>query len=407
MTYHMKNIGKSISAGRKKRGMTQEELAEKLRISAQAVSKWENGIGYPDITLIPAISEALGISLDDLFGATEDIDREAIPAVYEGLALITADGNAAIYADKTAAEIREDGTVVFSDGSTADLRTMTAVNRGAGEIRIYHLDEIVERRPRRKKSDSKYTGAYAQIRNISLSLAHNCEVTICRAADDQTTLEAVGTDTFLSLFSAEAVGETLECKVESLNHGNSQSEENKIIIKTGFAVGNELHIDIFGSSDVRCEVDFNTASFKITGSGDITAPHFGVCDVGIMGSGDVTLSDVSEKLQVGITGAGDFTCGSAKDPQLTVTGAGDITVKDISGEAAVNLTGSGDMTLGGSAHTIRIVATGSGDINASQLTAENAVIRADGPCDITIGRIINGSEEKLSKTSTLKVIKRG
>lgn len=78
--YNMKNIGKSISSYRKNLGMTQEELAEKLHISAQAVSKWENGIGYPDITLVPAISEVLNISLNDLFGASDDIDTEEIPS---------------------------------------------------------------------------------------------------------------------------------------------------------------------------------------------------------------------------------------------------------------------------------------------------------------------------------------
>ena len=44
--YNMKNIGKSISSYRKNLGMTQEELAEKLHISAQAVSKWENGVSH-------------------------------------------------------------------------------------------------------------------------------------------------------------------------------------------------------------------------------------------------------------------------------------------------------------------------------------------------------------------------
>lgn len=149
--YNMKNIGKSISSYRKNLGMTQEELAEKLHISAQAVSKWENGIGYPDITLVPAISEALNISLNDLFGASDDVDAEEIPSEYEDLNFVISNEKAAIYSDKKVLETGDGGTVVFSDGSTADLNTMTAVNRGTGEIRIYNIDDIIERRPRKKK----------------------------------------------------------------------------------------------------------------------------------------------------------------------------------------------------------------------------------------------------------------
>lgn len=102
--YNMKNIGKSISSYRKNLGMTQEELAEKLHISAQAVSKWENGIGYPDITLVPAISEALNISLNDLFGASDDIDTEEIPSEYEDLNFVISNEKAAIYSDKKVSE---------------------------------------------------------------------------------------------------------------------------------------------------------------------------------------------------------------------------------------------------------------------------------------------------------------
>lgn len=149
--YNMKNIGKSISSYRKNLGMTQEELAEKLHISAQAVSKWENGIGYPDITLVPAISEVLNISLNDLFGASDDIDTEEIPSEYEDLNFVISNEKAAIYSDKKVSETGDHGTVVFSDGSTADLNTMTAVNRGTGEIRIYDIDDIIERKLRKKK----------------------------------------------------------------------------------------------------------------------------------------------------------------------------------------------------------------------------------------------------------------
>lgn len=61
-----KMIGATISDLRKRSGLTQAELAEKLNISNKTISKWENGQGYPDITYLPMISKLLGVSVDDL-----------------------------------------------------------------------------------------------------------------------------------------------------------------------------------------------------------------------------------------------------------------------------------------------------------------------------------------------------
>lgn len=60
-------IGSRITEERKRLGMTQEQLAEKLGVSAQAVSKWENGWNLPDIGNLNALSSLLGISLSTLF----------------------------------------------------------------------------------------------------------------------------------------------------------------------------------------------------------------------------------------------------------------------------------------------------------------------------------------------------
>ena len=60
-------IGKVIAAYRAKRGLTLRQLGEALGISAQAVHKWERGINYPDITLIPLLAHTLNISISTLF----------------------------------------------------------------------------------------------------------------------------------------------------------------------------------------------------------------------------------------------------------------------------------------------------------------------------------------------------
>ena len=60
-------LGKKIRQLRFKAGLTQEQLAEKLGIGAQSVSKWENAVAMPDITTLPLLAETFGISIDDLF----------------------------------------------------------------------------------------------------------------------------------------------------------------------------------------------------------------------------------------------------------------------------------------------------------------------------------------------------
>jgi transcriptional regulator with XRE-family HTH domain len=64
-------LGKRIAARRKELGLTQEALAEKLGITAQAVSKWENDQSCPDISTLPRLAEILGVSTDTLLGCTQ------------------------------------------------------------------------------------------------------------------------------------------------------------------------------------------------------------------------------------------------------------------------------------------------------------------------------------------------
>lgn len=65
--------GKFIAKNRKSMNMTQNELAEKLHITDKAVSKWERGLSFPDISILIPLSEILNISLYDLLkGGCDD-----------------------------------------------------------------------------------------------------------------------------------------------------------------------------------------------------------------------------------------------------------------------------------------------------------------------------------------------
>ena len=65
-------LGKKIRQLRFKAGLTQEQLAVKLGIGAQSVSKWENSAALPDITTLPLLAEIFGVSIDDLFDLTTE-----------------------------------------------------------------------------------------------------------------------------------------------------------------------------------------------------------------------------------------------------------------------------------------------------------------------------------------------
>lgn len=70
-----KRIGVFISQCRKEKNLTQMQLAELLGITNQAVSKWENGRGMPDVSLLQPLCDVLGISLNELFSG-EHISAE-------------------------------------------------------------------------------------------------------------------------------------------------------------------------------------------------------------------------------------------------------------------------------------------------------------------------------------------
>ncbi len=62
------SLGKNIAANRRRLGLTQEQLAQQLGVTAQAVSKWENDQSCPDIAVLPRLAEIFSISTDELLG---------------------------------------------------------------------------------------------------------------------------------------------------------------------------------------------------------------------------------------------------------------------------------------------------------------------------------------------------
>lgn len=75
----IETFGKVVATLRKKNGMTQLELADKLGVTDKAVSKWERNLSFPDVAILPELAEILNVSLDELMQrrAAEQTDTKS------------------------------------------------------------------------------------------------------------------------------------------------------------------------------------------------------------------------------------------------------------------------------------------------------------------------------------------
>ena len=79
----LEKMNERIAYYRRACGMTQEELAEKCSVSPQAVSKWENDLTAPDISLLPRLSEIFGVTTDELLGVAHADTVAVAPAAFD------------------------------------------------------------------------------------------------------------------------------------------------------------------------------------------------------------------------------------------------------------------------------------------------------------------------------------
>ena len=88
----MKSIGETIASLRKQKGMTQNELAEKMNVTDKAVSKWERDLSCPDINTISKLAEILDVSVEELLKAKKKENsntkmKDLINLIFKAVAL--------------------------------------------------------------------------------------------------------------------------------------------------------------------------------------------------------------------------------------------------------------------------------------------------------------------------------
>ena len=403
----MKDFAKIITEQRKQKKMTQEELANLLGITPQAVSKWENDVGLPDITLFPSIAEALDISLERLFGIEKKTVSGEIPAFFQGLPRVSDFGGKACYSDKKLLTA-ENGTARFADGSTADFKSGIVTNCGVGEIRIVRIKSESEENFAELDRGEDYEESLGDFHSLFVTLFRSGDVRILRAEDGKPRIHASGSRSFVGAVRTQLD----DCRLK-ITVGDPQKQDreyscnNSLDIYVSDEGRQRFDLTVNGSGNVTVEPDFQSGSLSINGSGDITAKSFEKLNVQIAGSGDVTVRDVNESAKMSIMGSGDIAAASVANPSIKIMGSGDILLGKASGNMNLQILGSGDATCAGELEKLTVIISGSGDFDGSRLTVTDADLKISSGAEVKIDHIKRQSVEKLEKGSVLKVSHRG
>ena len=85
----LKKIGMFIASSQKEKNMTQKELADRIGVTDKAVSRWETGRGFPDVSILKSLSEVLGMSITEIVNGEKSLPEtakeNAVSALLEAL----------------------------------------------------------------------------------------------------------------------------------------------------------------------------------------------------------------------------------------------------------------------------------------------------------------------------------
>lgn len=136
MTTSSETLGRRIARLRLAKTATQERLANELNVSPQAVSKWENDINYPDISLLPDLARFLGVSVDELLSGANASTQESASAQKSAAEVVSVDsGKPAEIVEEPAEQENEDVATQSSGFSFGKLfgKSMVKVEKNDGD----------------------------------------------------------------------------------------------------------------------------------------------------------------------------------------------------------------------------------------------------------------------------------
>lgn len=395
--YEVNGIGMRIAEKRKAMGLTQDGLAAKLNISAQAVSKWETGLGFPDLTLLPALATILDTSIDALFGKDEkentSSNEYAFEQTFEGMTLITTLNQQAIYATE-APEKLDDGVATFADGSEANLHTGVVINRGKNRIQIVEADVLSAKREAKK--DQKEEKMDRLFSRYAFDLSGRAIVKIEKAkAGDKGGWQADGTESFMQGLTIQESDDTFSVKVKHRKRGRhrglfQQANELEGNITVFVPADSMPELDVFvrGSTTLQSAIDHVRSRIEINGGASIALKKAG-------------------NTHIMVNGAGKLKIDAVDDASIAINGSGNINIKDASGKVECQVNGAGKIALAGNLDELTVNMNGSGKLKGDDLVVHNLDVDLGGVSVVAIKRLTGESRERLSKMSKLKIGQRG
>ena len=404
----IENFGSIVLEARRKAGMTQEAFAGKLGITPQAISKWENGLGYPDVTLFPEIAEVLNIPIESLFGVPSDQSRIVpFPQKKDGLNYIFSHNNRACYASKNLERIdTEKHIAYFADGSSADCESRSVINTGAGEIRFFDAerpDEVYD------SGKTEFCREFSDFSSIAAQLSAVGTLTVKNADSGRGRVEAHGSSRFISSIECELSGDTLHLAF-SKNEGDERKSgaKNEIVVYIPSERISVCKVSVSGTHKVKICPECGILDVSVSGCGDIVAANCNILECKVSGCGTVDMGRVAFSTNVSINGAGELKADSLCSPSIKIAGSGTVEAREVKGsEMTVTASGAGNIECGGEVDTLKLKASGSVGFDGTKLTAGEAHISTSGDADITLGRVRYASYEKIGKDTALKVLARG
>lgn len=389
--YEIEGMGIRIQARRKELGLTQGEFADQLNISPQAVSKWETGLGFPDLSSLPDIARVLEMSIDELFGRNlpkAETQTQNFPPQLENEIFIKAYGDCALYADPALlVDTMAETWVRFEDDSTADLSARRIINRGVHSIRLVDT-QMLEAKVKMTATQSEALPEDQIIRNLRFDLHNYCDIEIL-PSEKKTYWET----------------ETRE-NIEFIVEGDelivrSQPERSRSFLENSMRYPQE---------DIRLYVppQLHKLSYTSKGFSDLLAKvNFQEAHITILGSSDLDFGGL-EHVNLDIKGSADVHIKKAGSMNVEIAGSGDVVVDEILGDFKARLRGAGDIQLlSGDVGSFDLSISGAGDVNAAGVTAGELDARLHGPGSLVLGRLLGSSRESTSFMGTLKILQRG
>ena len=306
------SFGATISALRKEKGLTQEELANRLNVTAQAVSKWEVGNSCPDISALPIIATIFEVSVDYLLGREE---RQTISQ--------TAKEEKKAFEKEHEFEKLESVCLNILFGKFEILPTKESITR----VKVWGDDEFHESNNMSVKDETLYITSDYQNRNYTNNKQNKAIIFLPTESGQTLDVKIKGSGIAIS-------------KIPFFEQGGFDIAGSGVIELENFTYCNAT---ITGSGVIKGN-DSVVLDATVTGSGRIEWVQSELCNLQVSGSGSIEISD-TERCVAKVSGSGNIKGKTAENLQATVSGSGMIRWESVN-DYKSKISGSGKVNIG-------------------------------------------------------------